>query len=314
MDFGTSTSACSYIHSDDVQLIEQRARSREWRDLADLLQDLPYPVAAPLARYMSETDGRQRETCGREAAEALLTFIAYVSYAERCVHLHGSALFKGLAHRSAGPLWALIKSTLNGMGSDPKFSSAFRDLVTVGQLEQIDRWVSDLAQAKHGKATTVIDYVSFLGILANAVARSLGEAQLGVFEGVTAKRFSNGRFAGRFRALRGPSQPFIGVMEYEGNNAFSDVEVVLLSPVGDGLNLSPLYIWGLDQSPNAELDLYEFDGAKDEVFTFKAVQFRREQLISDRGEQSEAWQALTTLRKSDQQWFYIEGVNVTGSN
>lgn len=314
LDFGTSTSACSYIHSDDVQLIEQRARSREWRELADLLQDLPYPVAAPLARYMSETDSRQRETCGREAAEALLTFIAYVSYAERCVHSYGAAIFKGLAHRSAGPLWGFIKSTLKGMGPDLKFSSAFRDLVAAGQLEQIDRWVSDLAQGKHGKATTTIDYVSFLGILANSVARSLGEAQLGIFEGVTAKRFTNGRFAGRFRGLRGPSQPFIGVMEYEGSNAFSDVEVVLLSPSGDGLNLSPMYIWGLDQSPNADVDLYEFDGSKDEVFTFKAVQFRKEQLISESGEQSEAWETLTNLRKSDQQWFYIEGVNVTGSN
>jgi hypothetical protein len=54
-DFGTSTSACSYVDSRDIQIIDERSRVTEWRELAELVTDLPYPTAAPLARYISET-------------------------------------------------------------------------------------------------------------------------------------------------------------------------------------------------------------------------------------------------------------------
>ena len=46
-DFGTSTSACSFIHTRDTQLIEKDSEASGWKDLSDLVDDLPYPCAAP---------------------------------------------------------------------------------------------------------------------------------------------------------------------------------------------------------------------------------------------------------------------------
>jgi len=83
-DFGTSTSACSFVSSRDIQLVEDRSRSPAWRDLSDLVAELPYPAAAPLASYISETDERSRHERGREAVEAMLTLAAYISYSEYC--------------------------------------------------------------------------------------------------------------------------------------------------------------------------------------------------------------------------------------
>jgi hypothetical protein len=36
-DFGTSTSACSFIHTRDIQLIEKDSQSSGWKDLSDLV-------------------------------------------------------------------------------------------------------------------------------------------------------------------------------------------------------------------------------------------------------------------------------------
>ncbi|MHB2264796.1 Hsp70 family protein [Aliihoeflea sp. PC F10.4] len=310
LDFGTSTSSCSFIRSDDVQFIEQRARSREWRELADLLQDLPYPTSAPLARYISETDSHRRVERGREAAEALLTFAAYVAYCERSTISSGQAFFKGMAHRSAGPLWALLKNCLRGARSDLIFSAGFSDLIGPGTLEQIDAWVSELAVSKHGKLAN-IDYVTFLSVLANSVARSLGEAEFGIFEGVTAKRFASGRFTGRFRSLRGQGQPFVHVSEYEGVHAFSEADPMLVHPEKNvGLCLAPLYFWGLDQSEQTDLDLFEYDGAKGIDFSFKAVQLRAEFILKAQGDLREAWEYVGALRQVDQKRDYLEDVEI----
>jgi len=310
LDFGTSTSACSYIHSDDVQFIEQRAKSREWRELAELLQDLPYPLSAPLARYISETDNHRRAERGREAVEALLTFAAYVAYAERCAHKAGQSIFKGLAHRSAGPLWAMLKTCLRGSQDELIFSSGFRDLLEAATVEQLDAWVSEVAIAKHGKLAT-IDYVTFLSILGNSVARSLGEASFGIFEGVTAKRFAPGRFAGRFRSLKGQGHPFIQVTEYEGAYAFSEDEVLLIHPEKKkGLSLAPLYFWGLEHGENADLDLFEYDGPKGTDFSFKAVQLRAEFLLRGNGDLKGAWEFVSALREGDLKRDYLENVEL----
>jgi hypothetical protein len=69
---------------------------------------------------------------------------------------------------------------------------------------------------------------------------STGAVGFGVFENVTAKKFSHGRFRGILRDLRGHSQTFIHVIDYEGTIAFSDAEIFIVHPAsGTGLNLSP---------------------------------------------------------------------------
>ncbi len=174
-DFGTSASACSFVDSKDIQLIEERNRTPEWRELTELLADLPYPVAVPLARFISEVDSHRREEKGREAAEALLTLAAYLAYADMCsVKTGKSAFFKNVAHRSAGPLWALLRKCLEASPSNLTFASPLLALMKPGNVEQINVAVDNIAAAKHGKKGFV-DYVGLLNLLANQVACIGGE-------------------------------------------------------------------------------------------------------------------------------------------
>lgn len=311
-DFGTSTSACSYVRSSDIQFIDQRARSAEWRELNDLVAELPYPVASPLARYLSETDPERRADRGREAAEAILTLASYICYSEHCVQSAGTSYFKAVQHRSAGPLWALLKNCLRSRPNSYLFGAGLIDLLAPATLSQLDQQINDIAASKHGRVVPV-DYVSMLSLLANTLAKSLGDAKLGVFEDVTAKRFARGRFTGIFRSLTGPSQTFIDVLEYDGSEPFTDADVVIVHPEkGTGLNLSPLYFWGLDQTSALASDLFEYDNHRGTIFGFKAVQ-PREGFAVEESDPSygEAWSALSEARNRDPKWAYLEGLILT---
>ncbi|RWI04388.1 molecular chaperone [Mesorhizobium sp.] len=300
-DFGTSTSACSFVSSSDIQWIEERSKSADWLELAELVNELPYPVAAPLARYMSEKDSQRRLDRGRDAIEAMLTLMAYTTLAEySTLEKQNSAHFKGMAHRSAGPLWAILKNCLKASRSELPYSTSLLPL-TQKNLTAIDNWIDQIANSKHGRGSN-IDYVSFLSLLGNTLAKTFGDSCLGVFEGVTPKRFGQGRFKGLFRELKGPSQTFIHVHEYEGYQAFSDEDVYIVQPkTGVALSLSPWYIWGLNNSNTYdEIDLFEYDTSKTGGFVFKAVQPNLECTISASGNFGETAGAISALREREQ--------------
>lgn len=313
-DFGTSTSACSFIDSRDISIIEQRSRTNEWRDLADLVSDLPYAAAAPLARYMSEMDQFRRFERGRDAVEALLTLAAYVSYAEHCsISPTKTAFFKGFAHRSAGPLWQLLRQIHKASSGKLKFSAPVSDLFASPMYSQLDTWISEIANSKHG-TTANIDYVTFLSVLGNYVAKMFSESKLGVFEHVTPKRFGHGKFTGLFRSLIGASQTFIHVLEYEGSQAFSNSDIFIVNVKdASALCLSPLYLWGLNLSNTSETepDLYEFDSVKkDGEFSYKATQIREAFRVGSSPETDEVKTYLSLMREKDQNVEKINSVDL----
>lgn len=302
-DFGTSTSACSYVSSGDVQWVEQRARSADWLELSDMVGDLPYPAATAVARYLSEMDVQRRADRGREAVEALLTLAAWVTLTESSLDERPStSLFKGLAHRSAGPLWGLLKQLSTVQRMKRPLIASLAPLMKGDSLAQIDTWIGEIANAKHGKASA-IDYVSLLTTLSNYVAKMLEHKALGVFENVRAKRFSAGRFVGLFRSLKGPSQTFIDVHEYEGHVSFSEGDVFVVDPqAGTAMCLSPLYLWGLETetSRSVEPDLFEYDTAKREAYSFKSISSGTVVTVSEHGALGEIWNDLSRMKEREQ--------------
>ena len=301
-DFGTSTSSCSYVSSTDIQLIEHRARSTDWLDLGELVGELPYPAAAPLARYMSEMDPHRRNERGREAVEAMLTLAAYVALAELSAQDKPStALFKGMAHRSAGPLWGLLKQSVQLARSDQSLLGILTPLIK-DHATQIDNWVNEIASSKHGRSTAV-DYVTLLAHLGNYLAKMMDGWTFGVFENVTAKRFIAGQFQGILRDLRGPSQTFINVLEYEGPVSFGSGDVYIAHVAnGVALDLSPLYLWGLNTigGQNVEADLFEFDTVRKGEFGFRSVQSGSVVNLDENGVFREVWQHLKSMREREQ--------------
>lgn len=300
-DFGTSSSAISFVDSVDVQMIQERSRTSGWRELSDLLSELPYPAAFAMARFLSELDSEKRDQKGRDAAEALLTLAAYVSYMDGCAIGSGGAVLKGFAHRSAGPLWAIIKQILGRGGAKLNFAGSLEGLVRPENAELIDRWIDELNSVKHGRQPNV-DWVSFLGLLANHVSRVFDHQRLGIFENVVAKRFTPGAHKGIFRALHGTSSTFVDVLDYEGPHAFSDELVYLLDPAqGRALCLSPLYLWGLQRDPGdpTTVDLYEYDNDKRGNYLFKSTQPSEGFLVEANPEWAELHAQIAAMRTSD---------------
>ncbi|MDQ0333040.1 hypothetical protein QFZ88_005422 [Mesorhizobium sp. YL-MeA3-2017] len=310
-DFGTSASSCSFVDSADVQMIQERSRSSSWRELSELLSDLPYPVAAPLARFISEMDSERRQQKGRDAADSLLTLAAYIAYMDLCSSKAGGGLFKGFTQRSAGPLWGLIKTCLSGNQARLDFASPLSTLIKPENMEQIDSWIAGLNSGKHGRRQAV-DWVGFLSLLANQVARVFETRRLGVFEGVVAKRFNAGSYAGIFRVLHGPSQTFVDVLDYSGKHPFSDEIVYLIDPPGGrALALSPLYFWGLERNPlePATVDIYEYDHDGRGSFGYKTTQLSEGLTIGPAGEWAGIYEQLATMRSKDLPSTPIVGVS-----
>lgn len=313
LDFGTSASSCSFVDSSDVQLIQERSRSPGWRELTELLSDLPYPVAVPLARFISEMDADRRQQKGRDAADALLTLAAYVIYMDLCASKSGGSLFKGFTQRSAGPLWGLIKQCVSGNQAKLDFAAPLSALIKPENVEQIDDWISGLNSGKHGRKQGV-DWVSFLSLLANHVARVFEGKRLGVFEGVVAKRFHAGSYAGIFRVLQGPSQTFVDVLDYQGSHPFSDELVYIIDPAtGRALPLSPLYFWGLERDALDPLavDMYEFDHERRGLFGYKTTQLSEGLEIGPEGDWAGIHEQLAAIRVGDQRCTPIEGLSLT---
>jgi molecular chaperone DnaK (HSP70) len=310
-DFGTSTSAFSYVSNHEIAEIEERTHSAGWRELSELVNDLPYIVAAPLAHFLSEIDSKKRADRGREAVEALLTLGAYIAYADYCAHsTKVSSHFKGLAHRSAGPLWALLRNLIKTESRSLTLSAPLRDLFEGPNYTQFNQWIDEIAKSKHGKEFS-IDYVSLLGHLGNNIAKLFSEHIFGVFESVTPKRFASKKFQGIFRILTGASQTFINVLEYEGSQPFADSDLFIVNPkLGTALNLSPLLLWGLNRFRlDEEPELFQFDSVKNEQFAYKAVQFRAECTVHAKSEFEEVWARLTQMREQDQQLPEIVNLN-----
>lgn len=312
-DFGTSASACSIVDSADVQMIQERSRSPGWRELSDLLSELPYPVAAPLARFVSERDADKRVQKGRDAADSLLTLAAYLAYTDLCTTKSGGGTFRGFAQRSAGPLWGLVKGVVGGNQNRLTFAAPLVALIKPENAEQIDGWIAGLNAEKHGRRQAV-DWIGFLSLLGNHVARTFETNRLGVFEGVVPKRFHAGSYVGVFRVLHGSSQTFVDVLDYEGAQPFSDELVYVVDPVrGRALPLSPLYFWGLQREgadPSA-VDMYEYDAERRGNFGFKTTQPSEGLEVGATGEWSSLHAQLATMRASDQRCAVVEGLSLT---
>jgi hypothetical protein len=239
---------------------------------------LPYPIAYPLARFLSSTSIEQLDEWGRETFEAILTTAAYLAFAEHCTKTQlDTSHFKGFRRRSAGPLWDLFKKMNSATGAKWELCTGLRLLTINPTSSDIDAAVASVSDAKHGRLTQGIDYPRLLERLGNIVRDALADKIFGYFEDVRAKPFTANNFAGVFRNARGSGRPFLDMYHYEGVENFPSEFVFLLDVEGGmGLNLFPLFVRGLDFSRGAyeEPDVFFYDFAKGQEIGLRAVQKR----------------------------------------
>ena len=302
-DFGTSTSALSFVKNADVDEFKHRSKDSSWRDLNELVQALPYPMAYPLACFVAETSKEGLEKWGRETLECMLSVAAYVCYMEWLADKGASAssMFKGYDHRSAGPLWDLLNRCSKKLGDRAIFSKFAAALTTSDIASELNAAVNEVAQAKHGKVARGLDYPRIIGLVGNVLAKSFAENHMGYFEDVRQTPFSFGSFEGIFRSIQGPHAPFGNLFEYQGERSVPPGLVFLISPKrGLALNLSPLIVSGLKPLPGTrapEVHLFDIHRRNGDAFGFKAVQEDEEFRLEAVGKFGLIHRQLSALRE-----------------
>lgn len=258
----------------------KRSGEKYWNELSDLVSILPYPLAAPLALYLSQSDPIKLVKQALEFVEGALAMAAYVAYQEYCAVNKGrgeSKLFKGFTQRSGGPLWDLLKKCLEQLKGNAVISAPYKELLTPELYEPIDKVITFLAKYKHGKASeTLLDTLRPVQILANISQKVFTTNVFGFFEQVRKQRFDREN-QGLFRLACG-NPPFIKALGYRGPLLFSEEESFLLNLDNyTALSLQPLVFWDhCNKHPEVDIGhCYLFDKPEktEGVFSFKAVGF-----------------------------------------
>lgn len=307
-DFGSSNSAYSFVKRSAISTFAARAREKEWVDLNALIHELPYPVANAFKRFIAESKVDQLPRRGLAAVEAALGYAAYLSYSEASSieDRRTTAIFKNFAHRSAGPLWRLLRDSQVKLGKRAVFTGQLQALINDSDCYRlIDHAVDNIAAFKHEKEGH-IDYRHVLTVLGNALRRVGSTCLFGSFENVRRKSFSS-MFEGDFRVAMGADLPFVTVVGYQGHESFSDEAVYAVNMTdGSALPLLPLMFWSAAKSAKGleSPDLFLFDRPEgkspEQGYSYKAVASQDVLIARDGDELGPLVQALSAMRAQDQ--------------
>jgi hypothetical protein len=237
---------------------------------------LPYPLAEPLKRYLSETDQRSLKSVGIEFIEAALALGAYTSFFESCLgRKNKAAQFSGFRQRSAGPLWGLIKNLAAQLKGRTQITTPYQDLLR-HEFDLVEAAIKFVSDYKHHKTDESFNLHRVVIVLANTAVRAFSGWHLGRFEHVYKKQFSKVN-EGLFRHASG-CPPFMWLQMYHGKENYSPEQTFLQDhDTGRLLALEPLLF--VDRCPKhtltegAEPHWYLFDkyDEKKDIFSFKAV-------------------------------------------
>lgn len=245
LDFGTSNSAISYVDRSWVQLIEARSKETDWKELNELVELLPMPMALPLARYIGDVMENSPVPPGPSFLEAALCLAAYATYMEFCSldRRKETKFFKGFPHRSSGYLWHLLKTVQEHLGKAARFTRPLERLLEPKNRALLDRVVANWAAARHEISNQDKgELLAAVRLLANTCNLVFGPNRFGYFEGVQKERFSSNH-TGRYRYAIG-KPPFSQFAQYRGLASFSESESYLVNcREGSSLLLTPLVFW-----------------------------------------------------------------------
>ncbi len=245
LDFGTSNTAVSYIDRTWVNLIETRAKESSWRELGELVDLLPSPLAIPLARYIGDVRDSSPVPPGFSFLEAALCLLAYVAYSDYCATpRRGITRFmKGFPHRSSSYSWHLLQSVLGQPNGERVTHQALSRLLERKNQQMLDDITRNWAETRHEVSLAENNAVlASVRLLANVAHAVFSRHRFGFFQGVQKERFAS-RYTGRFRIAHG-KPPYSGFVPYGGTLAFSEAEAVLADiENGHVLPLAPLVFW-----------------------------------------------------------------------
>jgi molecular chaperone DnaK (HSP70) len=280
LDFGTSNTSISYIDHSAIRTYQKRSVEKSWLDLKDIHGALPYPLASPLARYLSiEIDQSITVKLAREFIEAALAMAAYVSYLEMCARKRGggTTLLGAFVQRSVGPLWKLLQNSLKELGADAVIAKPYQDLTSEMFFTEVGQAVNFFNKNKHELEKDEAFNPRIIRIFANVSQKVFSRYKFGYFENIQQGRFKSGEYKGLFRVASGSSTNFVESYAYTGRVSFPNKVAYLVNfESRQALPLQPLLVWyPCGQHPDNE-HCYLYDRAESrkkltEAFSYKAV-------------------------------------------
>ncbi len=245
LDFGSSNSSLSIVNENSIQTYIKRSTEKNWIELGELVDSLPFPLACHLASYLKQTDPDRLVNEARDFIELALALLSYISYLEYCnLNIHGcTKILKNYTQRSVGPLWHFSKEMIKKHSQTPKFCSGLPELIDASNFEIIDKAVNEITQHKHGKAEAKkINTIVSVQVIANICQKVFNKLKFGYFENVQKQKFSK-EYTGLFRISHG-RMPFFRALKYKGLTSFSDDEAIILNTeTEDIMSLQPLIFW-----------------------------------------------------------------------
>jgi hypothetical protein len=278
IDFGTSNSSLSFVDQQAIEVFEQRAGQQVWRDLGELADLLPYPLSAPLARYISEADPSRLVDAAFQFTEAALSMAVFVSYVDFCLGdiASESRHFSRFTRCSAGTLMRALKTLYDAWPEREGVSRSYRDLVKPSKLAVLDPIIEAWADIKHWKTKhTAGDVLRPVQVLANVSQRVFATWQFGFFEHVEKESFGCD-YVGRFRIAHG-EPTFKETLSYRGPVSFSHDQAMLVqSSSGTAVGLQPVIFWySCEKHPDADYGhCFMFDSYQNGIFSYKSVGYR----------------------------------------
>lgn len=259
IDFGTATSAVSFVDWQQIEQYEIRSRDDFWLSLNELV-DLPAPIAMPIKAMLGSTRPEDQARQAMAALEGLLSFMCISAWADVTSRIElPFKPFSSQWKRSAGPLKKLLLDFMQYKASSP-FLDVFRRRINLDVQDELNAAIQALDDEKHHKRPAgSFDCKPLLEKLGNTCREAFKDWHFGYMEGIAKVGLSR-RFSGMFRIGAG-SPPYHMSLKYVGSNAYSELEALLVNPTaGEVLTLSPLFVWCRTQPAQVWQDCLVFDG------------------------------------------------------
>ena len=270
-DFGTSNSSICELTDQNIVTITKRSNDATWSDLRKILPNLPYPIAIPLRKYLQVNHEKNAIDLARDAFEAALSFAAYTAAAEAKAHNVLGRSFNAFAHRSMGPLKALLECSLISLKSKAHFSKEYEKLFTELKPE-FELAITQFTDHKHAKLESgKVEAHRHLTLIMNICNLALEDRLFGFFERISSSGIKRNQFSGLFRSAI-DNQPFVDTLLYNGIIPFSQSECHIYdSETGNCLTLSPLIVFSEQANTTHQYQCNIFDKQEGHNYLFKPV-------------------------------------------
>jgi hypothetical protein len=242
-DFGTSNSSVSILNQNEVEIIEARNKNESWVSLKDSLQDLPYPVAITVRKYLDVSNAAESVAIAREAFESALAFLAYVVASEAMSHNLLGTTMQHFPHRSMGPLIDLIKKSLALLGKKAIFSMRIKKSFEQHE-KQLNMAMSEFTDHKHDKMHIKdVSARDHLLMLVNICRHFMQGRYFGFIVNHEKVKFKKNEYKEEFKIAH-DNQPFVTRLKIKTKDIISTEEPLIIdTKKGICLSIFPFMFW-----------------------------------------------------------------------